>query len=198
MFTGIIEDIGQVENIRKEQSNLILTISSKLASELQINQSIAHNGICLTVIEIKEQGYSVCAVEETIKKTNIGLVQAGDLINLERCLVVGDRLDGHIVQGHVDDTVTCEKICERQGSWGFIFKYDHNYQNLISPMGSITLNGISLTISKIYKNKNCFETSIIPYTFNQTNLKVIKEGDLINVEFDIIAKQILRLSQNKL
>ena len=198
MFTGIIEDIGQIEKITKEQSNLILTISSKLASELQINQSIAHNGICLTVIEVKEQTYSVCAVEETIKKTNIGLLEAGDLINLERCLVVGDRLDGHIVQGHVDDTVTCIQICERKGSWQFIFKYDHNYQDLISPMGSIALNGISLTISKIDENKNYFETSIIPHTFNQTNLKLIKEGDLINVEFDIISKQILRLYQNKL
>ena len=193
MFTGIIEEVGIVKKIKKNKKNLILEMHVSFLKEIQINQSIAHNGACLTVIELSSESYSVCVINETIKMTNMSLLKEGSLINIERCLAIGDRLDGHFVQGHIDSTVKCVRIQEENGSWRFTFQYLKKYAKYLTPKGSVTLNGVSLTIAKIHDSDNCFEVSIIPYTFDHTNFKLIKVGDSINVEFDIITKQITRL-----
>ena len=193
MFTGIIEEIGILKKIKKDKRNLLLDIGASFLKELKINQSISHNGICLTIINIEKTYYTVCVVYETIIKTNILRLKEGDLINLERCLKMGDRIDGHIVQGHIDDNIECVKVEDGDGSWNFSFKYPKLYDNYLIPKGSIALNGVSLTIASINQLKHTFSVTIIPYTLQHTNLKHLKKGDFVNVEFDLVAKQIAKL-----
>ena len=193
MFTGIIEEIGILKKIKKDKKNLILDIDASFLKELKINQSISHNGICLTVINIEKKHYTVCVVYETIIKTNILTLKEGDLINLERCLKMGDRIDGHIVQGHIDDNIECVRVEDVDGSWNFSFKYPKLYDNYLIPKGSIALNGVSLTITSIDQLKHIFSVTIIPYTLKHTNFKNLKKGDLVNIEFDLLAKQIAKL-----
>ena len=197
MFTGIIEECGVIKEITKEKNNLIIKVEASFVEELKINQSLAHNGICLSILELHKDNYCVCAVSETIEKTNINSVQLGDLINLERCLKVGDRFDGHFVQGHIDGTLKCKKIIDKNGSWIFQFNFDEKFSDYIIPKGSVAINGVSLTISKINYTEKYFEIAIIPYTFQHTNFKLLKEGCNVNVEFDIITKQIAKINKRK-
>ncbi|WP_298893737.1 riboflavin synthase [uncultured Psychroserpens sp.] len=196
MFTGIIEDLGVVTNLEKEQDNLHLTIQSNITSELKIDQSVAHNGICLTVVAILGDNYTVTAIKETIDKTNIGDLQVGDTVNLERAMKLGDRLDGHIVQGHVDQIGTCERIKEENGSWFFTFSYDQSSGNVTIEKGSATVNGVSLTVVNSEKNK--FSVAIIPYTYEHTNFKNLHVGSKINLEFDVLGKYIQKLYEARL
>ena len=195
MFTGIIETLGTVQEIKKEQDNLQITINSTITSELKIDQSVAHNGVCLTVVAIDENSYRVTAIKETIEKTNLSDWKVGDFVNLERAMKLGDRLDGHIVQGHVDQTGICKSIEEVNGSWYFTFEYDAALNNITIEKGSITVNGVSLTV--VNSNKNSFSVAIIPYTFEHTNFKNFKIGCRINLEFDVIGKYISRLHSLK-
>lgn len=191
MFSGIVEALGEVVQLNKEKNNLHITVRSNFTHELKIDQSIAHNGACLTVVEIKEDNYTVTAIDETLKKTNIGLFNVGDKINLERCMKLGDRLDGHIVQGHVDQTAICRSVEESNGSWVFTFKYDPSQNNITVEKGSVCVNGVSLTV--VNSQENSFSVCIIPYTFEHTNFKNIKEGTIVNLEFDILGKYISKL-----
>ncbi|MBK8845663.1 MAG: riboflavin synthase [Bacteroidetes bacterium] len=191
MFTGIVENIGKVVALRSEQSNLHITIESSFTDELKIDQSIAHNGACLTVVEIIGAQYGVTAIDETLKKTNLGLLQIGDIINLERCLLANARIDGHIVQGHVDTTASVTKVENMQGSWNFFFEYPPQPEYLTVSKGSICVNGVSLTV--VDSGINTFSVSIIPYTFENTGFKFLKEGDMVNIEFDILGKYIAKL-----
>lgn len=191
MFTGIIETLGIIQEIRKEKENLHITVKSSITQELKIDQSVAHNGVCLTVVAIENDTYTVTAIKETIDKTNVGNWQTNDLINLERAMQLGDRLDGHIVQGHVDQTGVCKSIKEDNGSWVFTFEYDATLNNLTIEKGSITVNGVSLTV--VNSQKNEFSVAIIPYTFEHTNFKNFKVGTKINLEFDVIGKYVSRL-----
>ncbi len=193
MFTGIIETLGTIQEIKKEKDNIHVTIDSTITNELKIDQSVAHNGICLTVIAIKDTTYTVTAIDETIKKTNLGEWHEGDSVNLERAMKLGDRLDGHIVQGHVDQTGTCISIQETNGSWLYTFEYDDKLHNLTIEKGSITVNGVSLTV--VNSKKNQFSVAIIPYTHEHTNFKDFKAGSKINLEFDVIGKYVARLNQ---
>ncbi|AYN06090.1 riboflavin synthase [Flavobacterium sp. 140616W15] len=194
MFTGIIETLGNVVEIRKDRDNLHITVDSSITNELKIDQSISHNGICLTVVNIQDSLYTVTAIAETIQKTNIGDWKIGDIINLERGMKLGDRLDGHIVQGHVDQTGNCIAIEEANGSWNYTFEYDEKLNNITIEKGSITVNGVSLTV--VNSKKNQFSVSIIPYTFENTNFKDFKVETKINLEFDVIGKYVSRLYQN--
>ena len=191
MFTGIIETLGIVTEIKKEQNNLHLTLSSSITPELKIDQSVAHNGICLTVVAIHETNYTVTAIAETINKTNIGSWNVNDEVNLERAMKLGDRLDGHIVQGHVDQIGTCIEAYETNGSWHYTFEYDPNRSNITIEKGSITVNGVSLTVVNSEKNK--FSVAIIPYTYEHTNFHNFKVGTVVNLEFDVIGKYVARL-----
>lgn len=191
MFTGIIETLGTVKEITKDQENLHIKITSNLASQLKIDQSVAHNGICLTVVNIHENEYTVTAIRETINKTNISLWKTNSLINLERAMKLGDRLDGHIVQGHVDQIATCTNIEEDKGSWVFTFEYNEKLNNITIEKGSITINGTSLTV--INSKRNQFSVAIIPYTFENTNFKNFKTGEIVNLEFDVIGKYVKRI-----
>ncbi|OAZ03655.1 riboflavin synthase [Flavobacterium succinicans] len=191
MFTGIIETLGIVTEIKKEQNNLHLTLSSDITPELKIDQSVAHNGICLTVVAINGTQYTVTAIGETINKTNIGSWNVNDEINLERAMKLGDRLDGHIVQGHVDQTATCIEANETNGSWHYTFEYDPNRNNITIEKGSITVNGVSLTVVNSEKNK--FSVAIIPYTYEHTNFHNFKVNTIVNLEFDVIGKYVTRL-----
>jgi len=188
MFTGIIEDIGIVKNIVNDNGNIIIEIKSSFVSELKIDQSIAHNGVCLTVTRIHDTIYSVTVIEETLKKSNLGLLKKGDVINLERSMLTTSRLDGHIVQGHVDQTAICENVKDNNGSWLFYFNYDNIDNNLTVRKGSICVNGVSLTVVDSEPEK--FSVAIIPYTFEHTNFKFIKKGTVVNLEFDIIGKYV--------
>ena len=190
MFTGIIENVAQITKLEKHQTNLNITLKSKLASEFKVDQSISHNGICLTVVFIKNDYYSVTAIEETIKKSTIGLWRVGDNINLERAMKIGDRLDGHMIQGHVDQIGQCTKAIEQDGSWLFTIKYKL-LDNVTVEKGSIAINGISLTV--VNSKRNCFSVAIIPYTFNNTNFNQLKEGNNVNLEFDILGKYITKI-----
>jgi riboflavin synthase len=190
MFTGIIENVAQITKLEKHQSNLNITLKSKLASEFKVDQSISHNGICLTVVNIKNDLYRVTAIEETIKKSTIGLWKVGDNINLERAMKIGDRLDGHMIQGHVDQIGQCTKAIEQDGSWLFTIKYKL-LDNVTVEKGSIAINGISLTV--VNSRRNCFSVAIIPYTFNNTNFNQLKEGNNVNLEFDILGKYITKI-----
>ena len=191
MFTGIIESLGKVVNIKKNKKNFDIEINSEISSKLKIDQSLSHNGICLTVINVENETHTVTAINETISKTNLNKLKIGDEINLERAVKVGDRLDGHIVQGHVDETAYCTHATEEDGSWIFTFKYSNFSKNITIEKGSITINGVSLTVidSKDYN----FSVAIIPYTYENTNFKNLKEGSLVNLEFDMIGKYIKKL-----
>jgi riboflavin synthase len=195
MFTGIIETLGTVQEIKKEKNNLHLTVDSSITAELQIDQSVAHNGICLTVVSLKDNYYTVTAIDETIKKTNLGNWQVGDSINLERAMKLGDRLDGHIVQGHVDQTGICILAEETNGSWLYTFEYDDTLNNLTIEKGSITVNGVSLTV--VNSKKNQFSVAIIPYTHEHTNFNTFEVGTKVNLEFDVIGKYVSKLYANK-
>jgi len=191
MFTGIIETLGIIKDLKKENDNLHITVSSSITHELKIDQSVAHNGVCLTVVAINNDEFTVTAIKETILKTNLSDWNVGDLINLERAMKLGDRLDGHIVQGHVDQTGTCKSIEEANGSWYFTFEYDKNLSNITIEKGSITVNGVSLTV--VNSKANEFSVAIIPYTFEHTNFKNFKIGTKINLEFDVVGKYVARL-----
>lgn len=191
MFTGIIETTGEIIDIIKSDSNLNFVIKSDISAELKINQSISHNGVCLTVVEQINDTHKVIAVEETIIKTNLGKLKFGSLLNLERCMKVNGRFDGHIVQGHIDQTATCIKKEVLKGSWLFEFEYDALKGNVTVEKGSITINGISLTCFN--SNYNKFTVTIIPYTMTHTNFQFLNPGDIVNLEFDIIGKYVSRL-----
>lgn len=193
MFTGIVETIGIIKNVSQDQENLNLTIESKITNELKIDQSIAHNGICLTVVEIKEKLYTVTAIKETIEKTTIRNWKKDDFVNLERAMILGARLDGHIVQGHVDQIGVCKNIKESDGSWYFTFEYDASLSNVTIEKGSITVNGTSLTV--VHSKLNEFSVAIIPYTYENTIFSTIKIGDKVNLEFDVIGKYVKRLTE---
>lgn len=191
MFTGIIEAFGKVVNLKKDQENLHLRLDSPLARELKIDQSLAHNGVCLTVVDTSGDQYTVTAIQETLEKTNLGKLKIGDLVNLERAMMMNSRLDGHIVQGHVDQTGFCSGIDFRQGSWFFDFEYNQHQKNITIEKGSICVNGVSLTVVK--SNLNKFSVAIIPYTYDHTNFHQIQKGDAVNIEFDMIGKYISKL-----
>ena len=191
MFTGIIETLGTLVEVKKDQENLHLTVESGLTNDLKIDQSIAHNGVCLTVVSKTNSTYTVTAIQETCLKTNIESWTVGDAINLERAMLLGARLDGHIVQGHVDQTGICTEIREAEGSWYFSFEYDPSLHNITIEKGSITVNGVSLTV--VNSNANSFSVAIIPYTYEHTNFQAFKVGTQVNLEFDVIGKYVSRL-----
>ncbi len=190
MFTGIIENLSEIKEINKEGDNLSISLISKITNELKIDQSLSHNGVCLTVVDINDNIYKVTAIKETILKSSIKNWRIGDIINIERAMKLGDRLDGHMVQGHVDQTATCTKISEENGSWYFYFEYQKS-SNLTIEKGSISINGVSLTI--VESMDNGFSVAIIPYTYENTNFKNIQVGDLVNIEFDMIGKYIHKI-----
>lgn len=195
MFTGIIENLAKIISIKKSKSNLDITLSSSLTSEFKIDQSISHNGICLTVINIDGNNYTVTAIEETINKTTINSWKKGDFVNLERAMKLGDRLDGHMIQGHVDQIGTCVDVTTKDGSWEYAIQYEKS-ENLTVEKGSIAVNGVSLTV--IDSKTNSFKVAIIPYTYEHTNFKTLRKGDLINLEFDILGKYLYKMSKNYL
>jgi riboflavin synthase len=192
MFTGIIEQLGTLEAIEINNTNLTLTIQSILAAELKVDQSLSHSGVCLTVEEIMGNQYKVTAIDETLKKTTIGLWKKGDTINIERCLRFDGRLDGHIVQGHVDTVGTCIGYTEKNGSWEYVIEIEEKFASLIIEKGSISLNGISLTIFNI--TNTTFTVAIIPYTFKHTNMHTLALGNKVNVEFDMVGKYVNRIN----
>lgn len=190
MFTGIIEAIGSVTKIEGEEKNLRITIHCPFTNDLKVDQSVAHNGVCLTVVAITGDQYDVIAIDETLKRSNLGTVKAGDEINLERCMKLNDRLDGHIVQGHVDTTAKVESVLSQGGSWLISFSYDDD-KYITVEKGSVCINGVSLTV--VDSAKNNFSVAIIPFTWEHTNFKNLKSGDRVNIEFDIIGKYVARL-----
>ena len=190
MFTGIIENMSEVVDIQKNKKNLDISFKSNLLSELKVDQSISHNGVCLTVAEIYDDRYLVNVVKETIDKSNLGSLKLGDMVNIERSMMINDRLDGHIVQGHVDQIAECFSIDEQGGSYLMTFKYEKS-NNITIEKGSICVNGISLTVCN--SEANSFSVAIIPYTWDNTNMKNIKIGDTVNLEFDIVGKYITKL-----
>lgn len=196
MFTGIIESLGEIKELVKDGGNLHITIGSDLASELKVDQSVSHNGICLTVVDSSLKSYVVTAVQETLDKTNLKNLRKGDGVNLERAMVLGDRLDGHIVQGHVDQIGVCKSVDEVDGSWYFTFQYEEEADNVTVEKGSITVNGVSLTV--VNSKTNEFSVAIIPFTFEHTNFGTISPGDVVNLEFDVIGKYVKRLTQQYL
>ena len=191
MFTGIVETIGKIVLLEKENSNLHLTIESNFTNELKIDQSVAHNGVCLTVVKIENDYYTVTAIKETLDKSNLGQLVEGDIVNLERAMKLGERLDGHIVQGHVDQTAVCTSMEETNGSWLFTFEYQQNLENITIEKGSITVNGVSLTV--VNSKKKSFSVAIIPYTYENTSFKMLKVGSIVNLEFDVIGKYVSRI-----
>jgi riboflavin synthase len=191
MFTGIIEGLGRVNKIERDGDNVNFTLASDFSNELKIDQSLSHNGVCLTVVEISGKEYTVTAIDETLKKTNLGDLTVGDVVNLERCMKLGDRLDGHIVQGHVDQTGKVVFVDELDGSWKFTFEYDLSANNITVEKGSVTINGVSLTV--VDSGDNTFSVCIIPYTFQHTNFQNFKMGTLVNLEFDIVGKYLTKL-----
>lgn len=194
MFTGIIETLGKVTNLVSEQDNLHITVSSNITNELKIDQSVAHNGVCLTVVDINENEYTVTAIKETLNKTNIGALKIDSIVNLERAMKLGDRLDGHIVQGHVDETGICTNIENQNGSTVFTFRYNATINNNITiEKGSITVNGVSLTV--VNSKDDSFSVAIIPYTLENTSFKTLAVDDKVNLEFDVIGKYISRLTK---
>ena len=195
MFTGIIETLGEVKAIKTENTNIHFTISSAISNELKIDQSVAHNGVCLTVVSLSDDSHTVTAIDETLSKTSLGSLKVGNKVNLERCMQMNGRLDGHIVQGHVDQTAKCIKREELDGSWEYRFKYDSSLGNVTVEKGSVCVNGISLTV--VNSQRDEFSVFIIPYTFEHTNLHEVEVGDTVNIEFDIIGKYVARLVGNK-
>lgn len=193
MFTGIIEEIGKIVRIEREQANLHLYVKSSFTNELKIDQSVAHNGVCLTVVAIDGDVYQVTAIAETLAKTHLGNLQVGDAVNLERGMLLNTRLDGHIVQGHIDQTGTCSAIQEEAGSTRFTFQYNPSTGNLVIEKGSITVNGVSLTV--VDATRDSFSVAVIPYTLAHTNLQHLQIGSVVNLEFDVIGKYVARLMQ---
>lgn len=193
MFTGIIEAIGIVEKLENESGNLHITVHSPISHELKIDQSVSHNGVCLTVVQCDAHQHTVTAIAETLRKTNLGNLKIGDELNLERCMVMNGRLDGHIVQGHVDQVAKCLSVVEENGSWVYQFEYEPSPQNIVVEKGSVCVNGISLTAFDVFDD--VFKVAIIPYTFEHTNIKHISEESLVNIEFDIIGKYVARLRE---
>ena len=191
MFTGIIETKGEVVSIIKDGSNLDISLKSDITNELKIDQSVAHNGVCLTVVKIDNDIYTVTAIKETLEKSNMGLLEVGNQINLERSMRLGDRLDGHIVQGHVDQKAKCTKVVEENGSWVFSFKYK-NSDNITVEKGSVCVNGVSLTV--VNSGDNDFSVAIIPYTYEHTNFNTFKIDTVVNIEFDIVGKYIGKMA----
>ena len=193
MFTGIIEQTGIVHTVNKDGTNLVCWVRSSISTALKVDQSLSHNGVCLTVEEINGDMHRVTAIEETLQKTNLGQWKPGSIVNLERCMPMNGRLDGHIVQGHVDTLATCNAVIEKNGSWEYSFQLDPDFASLIIEKGSISLNGISLTIFNV--TNNGFTVAIIPYTYMHTNMQQLKKGDTVNIEFDIIGKYVNRINQ---
>lgn len=193
MFTGIIENTGIISDITITGTNKTFWVQSSLSSELKVDQSVSHNGVCLTVESINENIYQVTAILETLQKTNLNHWTVGTEINLERCMLMNGRLDGHIVQGHVDCTSTCISISERDGSWEYQFNFDKQFAHLIIEKGSVSINGISLTCFEV--TNNTFKVAIIPYTYHHTNIKQLKLESLVNIEFDLIGKYVSRMAQ---
>lgn len=191
MFTGIIETLGVIVDIRHEKENVHFTVSSSISDELKIDQSVAHNGVCLTVVALSAGTHTVTAIAETLRKSNLGGLRIGSEVNLERCMQWTGRLDGHIVQGHVDQTAICTQVKELDGSWEYTFKYDHATGNVTVEKGSVCVNGISLTV--VNSAIDTFSVAIIPYTHQHTNLHAVRQGDSVNLEFDIIGKYVARL-----
>lgn len=191
MFTGIIETISKVEKTEKAGTNVHFTFSSSITSQLKVDQSVAHNGVCLTVVSVSGNNYVVTAIDETLKRTNLGELKVGSVVNLERCMPANGRFDGHIVQGHVDTTATCKNIKDINGSWEFTFEHEKNSKNITVEKGSITINGVSLTV--VDSRDTTFSVHIIPYTFENTNFKTLKVGDKVNLEFDIVGKYVAKL-----
>jgi riboflavin synthase len=197
MFSGIVEEAATVVALRKEQDNLHITLKCSFAGELKIDQSISHNGVCLTVVDIQEGLYTVTAIRETLLKSNLGQLQVGDKVNLERSTRLDARLDGHMVQGHVDLTATCTEVSEADGSWYYTFGYTpQNEEHLTVEKGSVSVNGVSLTV--VNSKERSFQVAIIPFTYEVTNFHQIKEGSLVNIEFDIIGKYIARILKQQL
>jgi riboflavin synthase len=191
MFTGIIEHIGEVVSLEREQDNLHISMRTPITSELKIDQSVAHNGVCLTVVAIKDDVYTVTAIKETLDKSNLGQLEVGHKVNIERCMKLGDRLDGHIVQGHVDQTAQCTYIRQEQGWHTYTFEYTPS-QNITVEKGSVCVNGVSLTV--VNSQKNSFSVAIIPYTYEHTNFQHLEVGSTVNLEFDIIGKYITKMN----
>ncbi len=191
MFTGIIEELGEIVELKHELENLHITVKSGISKELKIDQSLAHNGVCLTVVSLGEGTHTITAIKETIDKSSIGELKLGDKVNLERAMTLGARLDGHIVQGHVDQIAHCTALSEADGSWVYTFAYDNTYNNLTIEKGSITVNGVSLTV--VDSREGSFSVAIIPYTHEHTNFHQIKINDTVNLEFDVIGKYVARL-----
>tara|TARA_R110002072_G_scaffold22615_1_gene79354 strand:+ start:182633 stop:183223 length:591 start_codon:yes stop_codon:yes gene_type:complete len=193
MFTGIIEEIGEIKSLSKDGNNLHIEIASNLTPQLKIDQSVSHNGVCLTVVTLNESSYVVTAIQETLSKTNLDELEVGDAVNLERAMKLGDRLDGHIVQGHVDQTAKCTDIVSQDGSWIFTFTYRQDPGNITIEKGSITVNGVSLTV--VNSKESSFSVAIIPYTYEHTNFHKIEIGSKVNLEFDVIGKYVSRITQ---
>ena len=193
MFTGIIEAFGVIKKIVTAGSNQTFCVESPISHELKVDQSVSHNGVCLTVESVAGGIHSVTAIEETLNKTNLGTLQEGDLLNLERCMIMNGRLDGHIVQGHVDSTARCISVVEKEGSWEYEFEFSEKFAPLVIEKGSACINGISLTVFDV--KRNSFKVAIIPYTYNHTNIKQITTNSTVNIEFDVIGKYILRNSE---
>ena len=193
MFTGIIETLGVVQNIRKEGGNLHISIQSDITQELKIDQSVSHNGVCLTVVEKNAAFYTVTAVDETLQKSNLGQLTVGDHLNLERAMVLGSRLDGHLVQGHVDSTAVCTQVEERDGSWYFYFEFNPGTGKVTVEKGSITVDGVSLTV--VDSGPDSFSVAIIPYTYENTRFKDYQVGTVVNLEFDVIGKYVARIME---
>jgi riboflavin synthase len=191
MFTGIIEQTGTIVEVLQNGANFSFWVASPLWKELKVDQSLSHNGVCLTIEEIKEGMHKVTAIAETLLKTNLGYWQKDDIINLERCMPVNGRFDGHIVQGHVDTVAICNTVTEKNGSWEYHFSFPESFKNLVIEKGSVTLNGISLTLFNV--TDAAFSVAIIPYTYQNTNINTIKVGDKVNIEFDILGKYIQRM-----
>ena len=196
MFSGIVEECATVVGIVREQENLHLTLKCSFVDELKIDQSVAHNGVCLTVVNLENGTYTVTAMKETIERSNLGLLQVGDAVNVERSMVMNGRLDGHIVQGHVDQTATCTKVEDAEGSWYYTFKYSFDKEMarrgyFTVDKGSVTVNGVSLTVCN--PTADTFQVAIIPYTHDNTNFNAIREGSVVNIEFDIIGKYMARM-----
>lgn len=193
MFTGIIETTGTVKKIEKEGSNVHFHVQSPISNQLKVDQSLAHNGVCLTVVAVEQDVHVVTAIEETLIRSNLGDLQAGSLINLERAMAANGRLDGHIVQGHVDTTAVCTQVEERAGSWYYYFQYQANPDHLLVDKGSICIDGVSLTV--VSPQDDRFSVAIIPYTYENTNFKTIQPGTRVNLEFDILGKYIARYAR---
>ena len=195
MFTGIIEELGTIQNLVPEDDNLHIHVQSNITNELKIDQSIAHNGVCLTVVEKDGDTYVVTAIKETLDKSNLGKLAIGQKVNLERCMQMNGRLDGHIVQGHVDTTATMTKVEEENGSWKFTFEYEAHPEHVTVEKGSITINGVSLTV--VDSTQNGFSVAIIPYTYEHTQFHTLQAGDRVNLEFDIIGKYVAKMLANR-